>query len=272
MILSQLSFRKRVKSGKELNTFLRTKKFSAYDSVFEQHLIDHDVYSDEYDDVRNAQEPHNWKEIHVRLTVSWASLSSSCFSRETFLDFKEKNQDALTESQVISKTFSIIADTIDILLQQNLWFENLKDLINDFITKTQLNFYDETRSEELNKQIREELESYIVSSTNTAASCLLNFFMKGKSSKKNTLTCKNQASYDNALNAREVHKLWSYVDSETTYNNNAYAIISTYHDDSETLIVYTIHVVTFKNSKHQIEYHMTQLNSFAMINNSNTFQ
>jgi len=59
MISSQLSFRKRVKSGKESNTFLRTKKFSAYDSVFEQHLIDHDVYSDEYDDVKNAQEPHN---------------------------------------------------------------------------------------------------------------------------------------------------------------------------------------------------------------------
>jgi len=173
---------------------------------------------------------------------------------------------------VISKTFSIIADTINILLQQNLWFENLKDLINDFITKTQSNFYDETRSEELNKQIWEELKSYIVLSTNTAASCLLNFFMKKKSSKKNTSTCKNQALYDDALNAWEVHELWSYVDSETTYNNNTYAIISTYHDDSETLIMYTIYVVTFKNSKHQIKYHMTQLNSFAMIDNSNTFQ
>lgn len=135
-----------------------------------------------------------------------------------------------------------------------------------------MNFYDKTRSEELNKQIQEELESYIVSLMNTAASCLLNFFMKKKSSKKNTFTCKNQALYDDTLNAWEVHKLRSYVDSEMTYDNNAYAIISTYHDDSETLIMYTIHVATSKNSKHQIKYHMTQLNSFAMINNSNTFQ
>ncbi len=49
--------------------------------------------------------------------------------------------------------FLIIVDTVDIFSQENLWFTNFKDLINDFIIKTQSDFYDKTRSEELNKQI-----------------------------------------------------------------------------------------------------------------------
>jgi len=49
-----------------------------------------------------------------------ASLSPSRFSREEFLDFKEKNQDTLTEATVMSKAFSIITGSADIPSQQNL--------------------------------------------------------------------------------------------------------------------------------------------------------
>jgi len=103
--------------------------------------------------------------------------------------------------------FLIIVNTVDIFSQENLWFTNLKDLINDFIIKTQSDFYDKTRSEELNKQIREDLESYIVPSTNAVALCLLNFFIENKDFKELTDVCKNQAMYDEALDVWRIHEL-----------------------------------------------------------------
>lgn len=180
------------------------------------------------------------------------------------------NMQALTENKVVSKVFSIIIDTVNVSLQKNLWFENLKDLTDNFIIKAKLNFYDEAHLKELNKQIWKELRPYIMSLTNTAALCLLNFFMKSKDFNNDMLTCKNQALYDGALSVWGIYELQSYVDSETAHDNKAYIITLTYYL-SELLIMYTTYAVTFKNSKHQIEYCMTQLNSFAMTDNSNTF-
>lgn len=69
MAPSQLGSRKKVKSRKESNSFSRTKKSFAYDSAFEQHLIDHDVYSYEYDynDDDEFVYLDNWEEINDRL-------------------------------------------------------------------------------------------------------------------------------------------------------------------------------------------------------------
>lgn len=49
MSSNQSSFRKRVKIERESDKSSTIRKFSAYDSDFEQHLIDHDVYPYKYD-------------------------------------------------------------------------------------------------------------------------------------------------------------------------------------------------------------------------------
>lgn len=172
----------------------------------------------------------------------------------------------------MSKAFSIIAGTPDIPSQENLLFENLKHITDGSITKAKPDFYDGSRPADLNKHVRKELGPYIVPSTNTAAPCLPNFFTEGKGPNGNTAVCKNQALYDGALGARGMHELRSYVDSETAYDNNAYAITSTYHGGSETLTVYTTHPIPFKYPKTSTEYRMTQLRSFAMTDASDTFQ
>jgi hypothetical protein len=123
------------------------------------------------------------------------------FIEITFEVFQQSNEDALIKVTVMSKVFSIIVDTINITSQKNLSFENLKDLMNDFITKTQSDFYDESQSVDLNKCIREELKSYIVSLMNTVTSCILNFYTERKDLKENTSICRNQALYDDALKA-----------------------------------------------------------------------
>lgn len=84
-----------------------------------------------------------------------ASLSPSRSTREEFLDLKEQNEEALTESKVISKVFPIITGTTDIPSQENLRFTNLKSLTDGSITKAQPDFYDGARPEELNKKVRE---------------------------------------------------------------------------------------------------------------------
>jgi len=78
--------------------------------------------------------------------------------------------------------------------------------------------------------------------------------------------------YDDALRVREIHALRLFVNLETTYDNNAYTITSTYHDGFEALKLYTTHRTSFINLNRDYEFRMTQLRGWDMINNSDTFR
>ena len=179
---------------------------------------------------------------------------------------------ALTEATVMSKAFPIIAGTVDIPSQENLFFGNLKHLTDGSITKAKPDLYDGSRPADLNKQIREELGPYIVPSTNTAAPCLPNFFTEAKGPKGTPDVCKLQSLYDGALGARGIHELRSYVDPETAYDNNAYTITSTYYDGSGDLTIYSTHPTPFNDPQNPIEYRMTQLNGWKMTGNPRAFR
>jgi len=252
---------------------LRTKKSSAYDPAFKQHLIDHGVYPHEYnynnDD--GSVYPDNWEKINGRLAQPRPSLSPSRFPREEFRKFEKTNMQALTENKVMSKVFPIIAGTADILSQENLQFENLKDLTDGSITKAQPDFYNGVCSEELNKQVREELGPYIVPLTNKSAPCLANFFMEAKGPKGFTDVGKLQALYDGTIGARGTLKTQLYIDSETAYDNKAYTITSTYHPNG-LLTMYTTHPTRSRDHRLSTEYHMTQLKAFAMTSDPETFR
>ncbi|KAL9129942.1 MAG: hypothetical protein Q9217_001744 [Psora testacea] len=270
MDLSQSGPRKRAKTGTESGT-ASSIRTSAYGLAFEQHLIDHGIYPEGYNEDKETEEPAYIEDINRRLAQPRPSLSPSRFTHKEFLEFKQKNRKALTENKVMSKVFPIIAGSADIPSQENLRFTNLKNLTDGSITKAQPDFYDGARPGELNKQIRGELGPYIMPSTNTAALCLPNFFTEGKGPKGLTDVGKLQATYDGALGARGIHELRSYVDPETAYNNNAYTITSTYHPNG-LLTMYTTHPVKSANPERQIEYRMTQLRSFAMTDAPESFR
>ncbi|KAL8904661.1 MAG: hypothetical protein Q9207_003110 [Kuettlingeria erythrocarpa] len=269
---NQSGSRKRAKTGGESGTSSSMRKTSAYDPAFEQHLIDHGIYPEGYGGVRNLQEPHNWEEINARLALPRASLSPSRFTREDFLHFKEQNQEALTETKVMSKAFPIIAGTADIASQENLLFKNLQDLTDGSITKAQPDLYDGARPEDLNKQIRDELGPYIVPSTNTAAPCLPNFVTEGKGPKGPADVNKLQACYDGVVCERGILELSSYVDPGTVQYNIAHTITSTYHGGTGDLTIYSTHANQSNNPQHPIEYRMTQLNGWKMTGNPDTFR
>ncbi|KAK3176921.1 hypothetical protein OEA41_008247 [Lepraria neglecta] len=266
---SQSGSRKRAKIS---DTSSKTRKSSAYDPIFEQHLIDHGIYPEGYDDDEVLEEPSNLEEINHRLAQPRPSLSPSRFTREAFLNFKQKNRQALTENTVMSKVFPIIAGTADIPSQENLYFGNLKHLTDGSITKAKPDFYDGSRPVELDKHIREELGPYIVPSTNTAAPCLPNFFTEGKGPNGNAAVCKRQALYDGALGARGIHELRSYVGQETPFDNNAYTITSTYHGGTGDLTIYSTHPTPSNDSQNPIEYRITQLNGWKMTGNPEAFR
>lgn len=179
---------------------------------------------------------------------------------------------ALTENTVMSKAFPIIAGTADIPSQENLLFGNLKHLTDGSITKAKPDCYDKSRSADLDKHIREELGPYIVPSTNTATSCLPNFFTEGKGPNGNTAVCKRQALYDGALGARGIHELRLYVNPETAYDNNAYTITSTYYGGYGDLTIYSTHPTPSNDPQNLIEYRMTQLNGWKMTGNPEAFR
>ena len=269
---SQSGSRKRAITGQESDISSRTKKSSAYDPAFAQHLIDYGVYPYGYGGVRNVQKPRNLENIQVRLAKPRASLSPSRFTREAFLDFTEKNEDALTEGKVMSKVFPIIAGTADIFSQENLPFTNLKNLTDGFIIKAQPDFYDGSRPVDLKPSIREDLRQYIIPSTNETAPCMPNFFIEAKGPNGNTAVCKRQALYNGALGARGIHELRSYVEPRTAYDNNAYTITSTYHGGSGTLTMYTTHPTPSESPTKTTEYHMTQLRSFVLTDVLDSFR
>ena len=259
------------KRAKISDTSSKTRKSSAYDPIFEQHFIDDGIYPDGYGGIKNLQEPHNWEEINARLALPRASLSPSRFTREGFLSFKEKNQEALTENTVMSKAFPIIAGTADIPLQENLLFGNLKHLTDGSITKAKPDFYDGSRPADIHKDIREELGPYIVPSTNTAAPCLPNFFTEGKGPNGNAAVCKRQALQNGTVGARGVQEFRSYIVQETLYDNNAYTITSTYHH-SGLLTMYTTYPTLSEDPMRSNDYRITQLRSFAMTDAPDTFR
>lgn len=79
-----------------------------------------------------------------------------------------------------------------------------------------------------------------------------------------------QACYDGALGARGMQSLQVYAQDEPTYNNNASTITSIYHHGQ--LQMYTSHVAQPKNPGGRPEYHMTQINTWGMTGNADTFR
>ena len=215
---SQSGSRKRAKTGRESGTSSSTRKTSAYDPAFEQHLIDYGIYPEGHGDDGGSEEPANIEDIHRRLAQPRPSLSPSRFTRKDFLDFKKKNRNALTENTVMSKAFPIVTGKIDIFSQENFYFGNLKNLTDDSITKAKPDFYDEARSAKLNKQVREQLSEYIESSTKKNAPLLANFFAEVKSSNDKAPVNELQAMYDETIGARKIHEFRSYVNSNTTFD------------------------------------------------------
>ncbi len=267
---SQSTSRTRSKSTNTLGeSTVKTshRKSSAYHRDFEQHLIDHGIYPNS-----RTQKPHNWDEIQHKMTQPRPSLSPSKFSDGAFETFRQANEEALTEAMVMRKPFPTISGDADIPSAGELPFGNLEPLTDGTLVDAKPDFYDGARPAQIDRQIRAELGSYITPSTQQQAPALPNFFTEAKGPDGSAAVAKRQACYDGALGARGMRSLQTYgaENIKTIFDNNAYTITSTYHNGH--LQMYTTHLTQLTDHENSPEYHMTQLNAFAMTGTAERFR
>lgn len=252
----------------------KTRKTTVYDAAFEQNLIDHGIYPHGYesDDEERSIYPENWDQINARLSRPRPSLSPSRFPRESFRKFERANIHAYSEDDVKATVLPIIMGDTTILASRNVEFNNLAPLTDGNVSNDKPDYYEGSRPADLKLQIRKDLDKYIVPSTDTSRPCLPNFFTEVKGPDGSAKVLKRQACYDSAIGARAMLKLRSYVDDTTALDDNAYTITWTYNSGAGTLILYTTHPTASGNPERVVDYRMTQLNSYAVTGNPETFR
>jgi hypothetical protein len=250
------------------------KSTTPYDRGFEQKLVDGGVYPDEYEypDGRVPSPPDNWEEFNQRLMQPRPSLSPSQFSDEAFRKFKRANAHAFKEKQVTTSVIPIIEGEIRDAkcVAGDIPFTNLDHLTDGTLAPGKPDLFYGARPEQLDRRIRDELSGSIIPSTQEDLPMAPNFFLAVKGPDGSAAVAKRQACYDGALGARGMQSLQLYGQDEPVYNKNAYTITSTYHDGQ--LKMYTTHIIPPAGPGKPPEYQMTQLNTWGLTGNANTFR
>ena len=138
------------------------------------------------------------------------------------------------------------------------------------LTAAKPDLYYGARPEQLDRRVRDELSGHIIPSTQDDLPIAPNFFLAAKGPDGTAAVARRQACYDGALGARGMQSLQSYGEDEPVHTNNAYVITSIYSDGQ--LKMYTSHLTQPTSPKGRPEYCMTQLNTWGMTGNLDTFR
>jgi hypothetical protein len=244
-----------------------------YDRDFQQHLVDHGVYPDEYEypDGSVPAKPNNWTSINQILTQPRASLSPSRFSDEEFRKFKRAAATVPKEKQVSESVIPIIEGKIaDIKCRSGgIPFTNFDPLTDGTLKPGNPDIYYGARTEQVNRKVRDELSGRIIPSTQHDLPTAPNFYLAAKGPDGTLAVAERQACYDGALGARCMHSLLSYEQEERVYDN-AHTITSIYLGG--ILKIYTSHLAQSSVPGGRPEYHMTQLGVYGLTHNIDVFR
>ncbi|KAI0399450.1 hypothetical protein F4802DRAFT_37074 [Xylaria palmicola] len=248
---------------------------SAYNKVFEQHLIDNQIYPEGYDhpDDRPTPRPNNFGPPP---STSRPSLPPSRFSESAFQNFKKQNRQAVFENDVMADVIPVICGDTDIPNKRNVLFTELKAITTADLVKPKPDFFDGAHLQNIDEQIRDKddhqsLYSSITPSKHPSIPVAPNFFLEAKGPDGSAAVAQRQACYDGAYGARAMHSLQNYGEEEPAYDGNAYAYSSTYHAGTGTLQLYAHYVTAPIAPDGRPEYHMTQLDGYYMTGKRQTF-
>ncbi|KAM3428581.1 hypothetical protein MY4824_008729 [Beauveria thailandica] len=261
-------------STKATTVSSKAKRSSAYNEDFEQHLIDNNIYPEgfEHRDRRLTPEPDNMDEIIKGLAHPRASLSPSQFSTLAFKSFRLANSRVISEGKVMANILPTIRGNSEILNEGNLPFSNLKSITNRTIIDAVPDWYDGSCLNDINRTVRQELYKTIIPTSHSYAPAAPNFFVEAKAPRGGADVAKRQACLDGAVGARAMHSLQNYGEDEPVYDGNARTFSSTYHAGTGTLQLYAHHVTGPRAGGEPPEYHMTQIDSWGMTGNIDTFR
>ncbi|KAJ4314684.1 hypothetical protein N0V84_008759 [Fusarium piperis] len=245
----------------------KTKKSTAYDRDFDLHLTEHLIHP-----VYSSQEP-DLEEVMAAVAVPRPSLSPSQFSDGAFKAFRASDARAKDEDDVLANVIPTILGPSQAsrYCARNTVFANLEPLTDDTIAAPKPDIYYGAYPEQLARSARNELAGHIMPSTMLDKPMAPNFFMEVKGPDGKAAVATRQARYDGAVGSRAMHSLQNYGTDEPQYDGEAHAFSSTYHAGTGTLQLYAHHVTAPTTEEGRPEYHMTQVKSYAMTSDLDTF-
>ncbi|KAJ4230719.1 hypothetical protein NW757_013984 [Fusarium falciforme] len=243
----------------------KTKKSTAYDRDFDLHLTEHAIHP-----TWRSRKP-DLEEIKATLAVPRPSLSPSKFSDGAFEAFQERNDQAKDEDDVLANVIPTILgpSQANRYCARNTVFANLEPLTDDTIAAPKPDIYYGAYPEQLARSARNELAGHIVPSTMLDKPMAPNFFMEVKGPDGSLAVATRQARYDGAVGSRAIHSLQNYGAEEPQYDGKVHTFSSIYHGGQ--LQLYAHHVTAPTTEGGRPEYHMTQVKSYAMTSDLDTF-
>lgn len=246
----------------------KTKKSTPYNRDFDLHLTDHGVHP-----VYSSQKPDLTK-VRSALRVPRLSLSSSKFSESAFEVFQTSNARAKDENDVLANVIPTILGPHrpTHASARNTVFRNLEPLTDGTIAPAVPGIYYGAHPEDLCRSVRDELSHHIMPSTMQDKPLAPNFFIEVKGPDGSAAVATRQARYDGATGSRAMHSLQNYREEKLQYDGQAYTFSSTYHGGTGTLQLYAHHPTAPTSEGGRPEYHMTQVDTWAMTGNVDSFR
>ena len=150
-------------------------------------------------------------------------------------------------------------------------FTNLAPLVADQnLVSGNPDFYHGARPEQLERQVRNELEQFVVPSTQHDLPIVPNHFTAAKGPDGSAAVAARQATYDAYFGAQAMHVLQNYGQAEPRFDGNAYTFSSIYYGGQ--LKLYTSHPAQPANLGGRPDYHINHLRSFAMDDTAETWR
>lgn len=241
----------------------KTKISSTHDRAFDQHLTDHSIH-----DVGCSQKP-KLENVLTALSDPRPALLLPQVCKELFENFRSNNWQAKNEKDVVTHVIPIVMDECEERspLVMNKRFGKLEPLTDATIPLAKPDFSYGARSTRLNLSILSELSLFISPGLNLPI--LPNFFLEVKGPDGRPSVATRQARYVGAIGARGMHSLQNYRQEEPIYDDRAYTFSSTYQDGHLLLFAHHLTAPTVPGGRP--EYHMTQLKSFSLTSDPETF-
>ncbi|KAG9252484.1 uncharacterized protein F5Z01DRAFT_230756 [Emericellopsis atlantica] len=256
------------KNSKSQSTSKISSRSGPYKPEFEQHLIDYGVYMASLD-----PEPANLEAICDELRRGRSSLSPGQFTNDAFKTFMNAQMTAKDEATIMNTTIgSICGNDVNISNARDILFTHLEPLTTGEIVKPKPDFFDGAHRHELGEALLADrsLASKIIPSKNAHIPVVPNLFLEVKGPGGSPIVAKRQACYDGANGARAMHALQNHGSKDQTYDGNAYAFSATYIDGMLTLYAHHVQAPVSPTSARP-QYHMTQIDSYAISGNRARF-
>ena len=129
-----------------------------------------------------------------------------------------------------------------------------------------------SRLSQIDLRLRDNLRKYIVPSSRASLLVAPNFFREDKGTSRRADVAQRQVILDLAVGARCMLQLQNYSNATPIYDRNVYTIALSYYPSTGTLQVYATHPSQPTSAAGEPQYYMTQLDTYVMTGNINSFR